>query len=201
MTFSPSKETLDVLRQAGYDNELLEKSVQEFAKLQSKYPELVQATDKSFYTHLKTKNMNEGRAVSRRLCMSSSWRPSKGELELLQGEGYWPEIIFDILGDFLFMPKSDIVISNFSFFRAYLRKRYPLEDAASAPYSSDEWTPDHFLKKLIQQHFAITPTSYKVFMGAFLKSAEKRNVPDRYLPRYFFNYVKRNKEHILSFQR
>ena len=46
--YTPSEETVNVLRQAGYNSALLASAIEEFAELQTRFSTLVDATDKDF---------------------------------------------------------------------------------------------------------------------------------------------------------
>lgn len=194
MSYQPSNETVDVLIQAGYESDVVVRSALEYSELHNDYPELIEATDKDFYAFLKAKYYKQYLEIKKNLDKGTAWRPGNQEVDILVGEGYWYEIIMDVLGDFIYCSKkSGLVISRFAFFRYYLRKRYPL-----IALNREQWTPDPYLKTLVAQQLFIFPESYHTFLSHFSNSALLRNVPGTLLPRYFFNFVKHNREKIIE---
>lgn len=190
MKYSPSNETITVLLQAGYDNRLINKAIDEFSQILLAYPDLIKPTDKEFYAHLKIRNIKKSYEIESNFDAGTAWRPGVDEMKRLESEGYWEEIINDLLGDFIFRPQSDgLVISKFALFRAYLRKKYPLHN-----HNINEWRPDSYLLKLIELRMFLREVELEKIYPHFRKSVLTKQVPGTRIPRYFFNYVKRNKE-------
>ena len=199
--YTPSEETVNVLRQAGYDSALLASAIEEFADLQMRFSTLVDATDKGFFTHVKTKYVKESMAVDKNLNPGTSWRPGNEEIKTLEGEGYWQALINDALGDFLFRSQPPgIVISRFALFRSYLRRYFPLA-SAEEPADVLKWEPAPFLKKLIWQKLTIKSETYHFFLSYFRQLAVKKQVPGKLLSRSFYHFVERNQEKIADYQK
>ena len=194
--YTPSEETVNVLRQAGYDSALLASAIEEFAELQTRFSTFVDATDKGFFIHVKTKYVKDSIAVDKNLNPGTSWRPGNEEIKALEGEGYWQALIDDALGDFLFRPQAaGIVISRFALFRSYLRRYFPLE-SAEEPSDMMAWEPAVFVKKLIQQNLTIKSEAYPFFLPYFRQLAIKKQVPGKLLSRSFYYFVERNQQRI-----
>jgi hypothetical protein len=195
--YTPSAETINVLKQAGYHPKTLKSAIKEFAGLQEKFSDLIGTTDKEFFTYLKTKYIKESIVIDNNLDSGTSWRPGKEEIKKLEEEGYWREIIMDVLGDFLFRPeRRGIVISRFAVFRSYLRNRFPLESVDTIT-----WEPNPLLKKLIWQDLAVQNKTYDSFMPYFRQLAIKKRVSGKLLPKFFYNFVKRNQTRIVECQK
>lgn len=190
MRYYPSRETMDVLRQAGYDEKTLAIAIEEFSEITQQYPDLIKPSDKEFYSHLTIKNIKLSAEVTKRFDTGTSWRPGVEEIAKLELEGYWVELIYEVLGDFLFRPqKNGVVISKFALFRAFLRERYPLY-----VFDAQKWSPDKTLLKLIELRLFVKDKELEEILPPFRQSAAKKAVPGKCIPRYFFNYVKYNKE-------
>lgn len=158
----------------------------------SQYPDLVAPTDKDFALFFTSKFPVQSSSVDRVLFGGDVWAPGNAELKTLEGEGYWREIIAAALLNYYSKPRRPIgVISKFALFRSYLRRLEPL---TATPLS--HWYPSNYLCRLIESEFAISTTTYSVFMPHFLQSAARKEVPKHLVPRFFFNFVKHNRNRI-----
>lgn len=190
--FAPNTETLTVLEQAGYSKADIANAVAEYGSMASSYPDLVVPTDKDFAMFFTSKFAVQSSSVDRVLYGSDVWAPGNAELKTLEGEGYWREIISSALLDYYSRPRRPKgVISKFALFRSYLRRLEPLK---ATPIS--QWYPSNYLCRLIENEFSITPTSYVAFMTHFLQLAERKHVQEHLVPRFFFNFVKQNRNRI-----
>lgn len=194
MSYTPSTETIDVLLQAGYDEFTLQTAIDEFSEIYEQFPEFIKASDKAFYYHLKNKFVNKSVEVRNNLDPGTSWRLGYNELSQLESEGYWDDLVNDLLGEFLFQPKNKtIAISKFSYFRAFVRKRYPLID-----FNIHEWRPDIYLLKLVRIRLFIQQQQVIKILPLFKHSVIRKEVPGKRIPRYFYHYVKHNRKKLLS---
>lgn len=190
--FAPNSETLTVLEQAGYSKRDIQNAVAEYGSMASSYPDLVVPTDKDFAVFFTSKFAAQSSSVDRVLYGSDVWAPGNAELKTLEGEGYWREIVSAALLDYYSKPRRpNGVISKFALFRSYLRRLEPL---ATIPIS--QWYPSNYLCRLIENEFGIGVTSYSVFMPHFLNLAEHKQVQEHLIPRFFFNFVKHNRDRI-----
>lgn len=192
MPFTPSSETLLVLEQAGYSASAIEHAVAEYQAMVKDYPELVVPTDKEFAIYFTTKHAAKSAEVERVLYGNDIWAPGNSELKLLEGEGYWREIIAAALFDYYSKPRRPIgVISKFALFRSYLRRLEPLHAVSVA-----DWYPSDYLSRLIKNEFGLCATSYATFMNHFQQLAQRRCVEGYLLPKFFFHFIKLNHHRI-----
>lgn len=189
MIYQPSQETWDVLKQVGYDASLLEQELDAFNAILKEYPKLAEANDYSFIQYLDIKQLSTAKNVQLNLNKGTAWRPGLSEVKKLEEEGYWLEIVYDLLGCYLFRleRKQEVIVSRFAHFRGFLRQKYPLTG-----HNINNWQPDHYLKTLISQRLLVNEQDCIRCYPKFKESALKRNVPGRLLPRYFFNMIKHN---------
>lgn len=190
--FAPNTETLTVLEQAGYSKTDIQNAVVEYGSMVNSYPDLVEPTDKDFAIFFTSKFAVQSRSVDRLLYGSDVWAPGNAELKTLEGEGYWREIISAALLDYYSRPRRpNGVISKFALFRSYLRRLEPL-----APVPISRWYPSSYLCRLIENEFGIDVKTYSLFMGHFQGLAECKQVQEHLVPRFFFNFIKHNRNRI-----
>jgi hypothetical protein len=196
MTYYPDPEVLLVLKQVGYSESTLCNAVESFKLAGRTFPELLNINDKNFVLFLRARSVKEMAHVEKKIGRIGTWCPGFSEIMVLEEEGYWKEIIFYALLEFLTLPpRRGIVISVFALFRAFLRKREKLRCDCI-----ESWSPSPYLKKIIREELQINELHHSIFIEEFKKSALTRNIENRLVPRYYFNFAKRNRSKIIGHQ-
>ena len=123
--WKPTTETLRVLRQLGFPQDKIDKAVNEYPRLASKYPSVFSLDDSSFALSLKIEDVAEYVGRHR---ISTSWRPTKAQMGLLSAEGFCETLIKNCLEEFILdeisRPFHDITIDPFSRFRRRMHYRF-----------------------------------------------------------------------------
>ena len=127
-TYYPNDEMLLVLRQSGYSEATIKAALDSHVAQVAVCPELSDCSDKDFLLSIKCRSPKETAHIAKKFNNIGFWVPGYAEIENLKKEGYWEEIIYSALIEFLSIPeKHKIVISKFSIFRAFLISKEPLE--------------------------------------------------------------------------
>lgn len=193
IAFKPESETLLVLEQAGFPRNEIETALTEYKDLVEKYPDLVNPSCKDFTLFLKTRFRKSANDVANNMNGSDLWVPSIAEIAKLEQEGYWREIISNALIDHLTSRGGRKgAISKFAIFRSYLREKLLLDFIDSA-----NWYPNAYLIALVRNELQIGEQAYTSFWGHFIDLAAKREIEGRFVPRYFYNFVKKNRDRII----
>ncbi len=193
MMYCPLDETLLVLEQAGFTKANIQEAVKAYAAAAKEHPTIVVTSDRDFTQFIKAKFPAQARAVDRNLNNSDMWSPGNTELSMLEGEGYWQEIISAALLEFHTKPrKSNGVISKQAVFRSYLKTLEPLKTLPA-----DQWRPSDYLTRLVENELGVHRRCHDNFMTHFRALAQARSVKENLLPRFFYNFVKKNRDLIL----
>jgi len=191
----PSSETLLVLKQAGYPQAVLNEAVSLYQEILEKYPQYSSRTNKGFVSFLRTKFVKHAIEVEAKFTKIGFWIPTPQQYKQLEEEGYWVEIIDNQLSQFIFNgnPNREIIISKFAFFQNFLRRRVPLEGIELAAwYPSKALVAAVFIDRLVYEE------DFHLFFQHFRASAERRAVTPDLIPRFFYNYIKKNEAKIWS---
>lgn len=193
ISFTPDPETLLILEQAGFLKSEISSALNDYSYLIMRYPDLVKPSTPGFTLFLKTKYCKTAVSVSKNLQGDDIWIPGNAEIEKLKEEGYWKEIISSALIDYLTNLKSwENAVSKFAIFRSYLRKKLPLELIIS-----ENWYPNAYLIAQIRADLQIEEKNYCTFWEHFTNLVSQNKIEGRFVPRYFYNFVKKNRDKIL----
>ena len=193
ISFTPDSETLLILEQAGFPKDEIHSALIDYSYLITRYPDLVKPSTPDFALFLKTKYYKTAVSVSKNMKGDDIWVPGKAEIEKLEDEGYWREIISSALIDYLTNWKSwENTVSKFAIFRSYLRKKLPLELIIS-----ENWYPNAYLIAQVSADLQIEEKIYCTFWDHFTNLVYQNKIEGRFVPRYFYNFVKKNRDKIL----
>jgi hypothetical protein len=195
MPWTPSDETLRVLKQVGYSDQLLGKSIVDYRKGGSGFPSRRTNTDHDFFSFLRHTLPLESTSIEARLQSLSGFSLTKLQSEELIGMGYCSEIIDNQVAHFVLeeCQNGAAIVSRYGLFKDYLKRRIPLSSLDPA-----SWYPSKALVGTIFTELLVNENEFNLFFDSFLAAVEKRNVASYLLPTFFFNFIKKNQRKIMD---
>lgn len=193
MSWAPSSETLLVLKQVGYSRKLLETAITEYQKNISRFSISSLNADNEFFSFLRRNWPRESNEVDARHRSVSGFLLTKAQLKELIGLGYWLEVVDNQLAHFVLDENqhNPIIVSRYGLFKDYLKRRVPLGNL-----SPESWYPTKALVGTIFTELLVNEKDFDLFFDNFLEAVERRDVATHLLPRFFFNFVKKNQKKI-----
>ncbi len=189
MSWKPSSETLLVLKQIGYPGDLLETAIIKYQKGIAQYPNYCMKRDHDFVTFLRAKFFRYSIVIETKHRTIGGWIPTNEQIAELEEMGYWKEAIDNQLSHFIFdgADNVQVVISRYGLFKDYIQRRIPLTNL-----DHSTWIPSKALVATVFTELIVYEEDFDLFFVEFLEAAEKRGVAPNLLPRFFFNFIKKN---------
>lgn len=193
--WEPDSETMLVLQQAGYSQEILNQALGRYQNYCTNMPEYYEKTDKDFVLFLRSTWIDQSLAVENKINDLKTWRPTARENEKLHELGYWPELIENQLSFFVEQGNHNgrVIISKFALFKSFIRHRVPVNNI-----TLENWYPSKALIATIYTELLVYEDTFIYFFDIFLQLAEEKSVPGHLVPRFFYSFIKKNQTKILQ---
>ncbi|NIB44324.1 hypothetical protein HBA55_32310 [Pseudomaricurvus alkylphenolicus] len=180
-----------MLKQVGYSTEFINNALKQYQQFHG----LQDQSDRAFVAYLRSSDVEQSYQSEEGVRISTQWYPSQSEMQTLLNAGYWQELIDNQLAPFLFgeYHSPDVVLSQFSLFRAFLRRRIPLEGL-----DINSWYPSKVLRGVVSTELMVEHSDYPVFFEAFQRAFRASEAGSRLIPKYFYNFIRKNQRSILT---